>query len=251
MNNMNGQRNNVIALPGIQGISRAAAERISDIALEAVSSRGVFHLVLSGGRTPENLYELFLKSPYNSSIPWTQSHIYWGDERCVRPESEESNYGQASRTFLTNLPVPENHIHRIKGELGPQKAADEYRQVLISQSDTDRDWPQFDLVLLGMGADGHTASLFPGPIAAEERRVSVMDVTANYEDRPSSRVTMTPLALNSTHNIIFLVVGADKAAALSAAINGPEDQVNWPVHRIRPDQGTVTWLVDHDAATKL
>ncbi len=251
MNKRNGQRNNVIVLPDIEAVSQAAAERTYDYATEAVSSRGVFHLVLSGGRTPAKLYSLLSEIPYNYSIPWAQTHIYWGDERCVPPESEESNYGQAWRIFLNSMPIPENNIHRIKGELEPQEAADEYRRDLMSQADTDRDWPQFDLVYLGMGADGHTASLFPGPIADEERRGSVMAVTVSYQERPSSRISMTPLPLNSARNIIILVVGLDKAAALSTAINGPEDKEKWPVQRIRPLQGTVTWLVDRDAAAEL
>ena len=248
---MKDPKTNVIILPGIHSISEAAADRLSEVAAEAVYNRGLFHLVLSGGKTPETLYKILTQSPYNSSIPWDLTHIFWGDERCVPPENKESNFGEAQRVFLSSLPVREHNIHRIKGELGAQKAQDDYRQLLERQSDQGRGWPQFDLVLLGMGADGHTASLFPGQISVDERQNSVISVTAHYEGRPSSRITMTPLAINSARNIIFLVTGSNKAAAFAAAINGPEDQEKWPVQRIRPSQGSVIWLVDEDAGADL
>ena len=245
---MDRQRNELFVLPDLQGISKTAAERMSAIALDAVSNHGQFHLVLAGGRTPEFLYRLLSSSPYKSSIPWPQTHVYWGDERCVPPENDESNFGQAWRIMLNSVPVQENHIHRIRGELEPQVAADEYRQLLAIQSNSGEDSPRFDLVFLGMGDDGHTASLFPGPIRPEERSASVMAVTAFYEDRPSSRITMTPRAINRARNIFFLVTGSNKSAALAAALNGPEDLEKWPVRRIRPVDGSIVWLADQESA---
>jgi 6-phosphogluconolactonase len=153
--------------------------------------------------------------------------------------------------LLKDLPVLGNNIHRISGELEPRLAAEEYCDLLNSHSGQGGDWPRFDLIFLGMGDDGHTASLFPGPIRSEERHSPVMAVTADYGDRPISRITMTPLAINSARNIIFLVSGSSKAAALAAALNGPTDLDKWPVQRIRPDNGRTVWLVDQDAAANL
>ncbi len=248
---MDQQKPEVVALPDLQAISQAAAERMSQISLDAVSKRGVVHLVLSGGRTPETLYRLLSKPPFISSFPWPQTQIYWGDERSVPSKSSESNSGQAWRTLLKDVPVPGSNIHRISGELELQLAAEEYCELLKVHSGQEEDWPRFDLVFLGMGDDGHTASLFPGPIRSEERNSPVMAVTADYGDRPTSRITMTPLVINSARNIIFLVSGSSKAAALAAALNGPTDLEKWPVQRIRPDNGRTVWLVDQDAAANL
>ncbi|GMQ77569.1 MAG: 6-phosphogluconolactonase [Anaerolineae bacterium] len=244
---MDQQKYEVIVLPDLQAISQAAAERLSQIALDAVSKRGVFHLVLSGGRTPETLYRLLSIPPFSSSLPWPQTQVYWGDERSVSLNSAESNSGQAWRTFLKDVPVPEDNIHRISGELEPRLAAEEYCDLLKSFSGQEGEWPRFDLIFLGLGDDGHTASLFPGPIRQEEKNSLVMAVTADYGDRPPSRITMTPLAINSARNIIFLVSGSRKAAALDAALNGPTDLEKWPVQRIRPENGRTVWLVDQDA----
>jgi 6-phosphogluconolactonase len=248
---MDQQKSEVIVLSDLQAISQAAAERLSQIALDAVSRRGVVHLVLSGGRTPETLYKLLSKPPFSSSLPWPQTQVYWGDERSVSSNSVESNSGQAWRTLLKVVPVLGNNIHRINGKLEPRLAAEEYCDLLNRHSGQEGNWPRFDLIFLGMGDDGHTASLFPGPIRSEEKNSPVIAVTADYGDRPTSRITMTPIAINSARNIIFLVSGSSKAAALAAALNGPIDLDKWPVQRIRPDNGRTVWLVDQDAAANL
>ncbi len=149
------------------------------------------------------------------------------------------------------MPVAPKNIHRIKGELSANQAAADYGIQLAAQSRSVFPWPVFDVVLLGVGSDGHTASLFPGMRDAGEFQDPVIAVTADYEDRPSDRITLTPMAINSALNVIFLVKGQKKASAVSAAINGPDNDVRWPVQRIKPINGKVIWLLDEKAAAAL
>jgi 6-phosphogluconolactonase len=228
-----------------------AAEMILDLALQAVQKRGICHLVLSGGGTPLPVYKRFCLPMYVERFPWEKTHFYWGDERLVAADDPGSNYGQAKSAFLDKVPVVPENIHRIKGELPADQAAADYGIQLAAQSSVGFPWPVFDVILLGVGSDGHTASLFPGKRDPGEFQDPVIAVTADYEDRPSERITLTPMAINSALNVMFLVKGHMKASAVSAAINGPTNEIRWPVQRIKPIHGIILWLLDEGAAAGL
>jgi len=199
-----------------------------------------FSLVLSGGSTPQALYLLLARYPYANEIDWTRLHIFWGDERCVPPEHSQSNYRMACQALLEHVPLPPEHIHRMRGELPPEEAAQAYAQEL-AQFFGERQ-PQFDLVLLGMGADGHTASLFPHSAALKEIHKWV---AANFAPSQASwRITLTIPALNAARQVAFLVSGADKASTLQRVLEGPYQPDELPAQFIQP----AVWLVDAAAA---
>ena len=231
--------------PDPAAMSQFAAELFARLAHEAVETRGRCLVSLSGGGTPQALYRLFA----TADLPWDRLFFFWGDERCVPPEDAESCYNQAWRTLLAYVRVYPGHIYRIKGELEPGAAAAEYTQQLKELADPGLDWPRFDLCLLGLGADGHTASLFPG--SAETSGIAAVAVTAHYQDRPANRVSLTPDVFNAAHNVVFLAAGREKAEALSKTLTGTPDPVNVPAQRIQPADGNVWWLVDEAAANLL
>ena len=237
--------------PDHEVLSRFAAEWITILAKKTVAAQKQFHFVLSGGSTPEFLYSLLARSSHQDAFPWANTHVYWGDERCVPPEDAGSNYGQAQKLLLSRVPISANNIHRIKGELTPEEAAKDYADHLMQLGDGDLDWPRFDVVLLGMGDDGHTASLFPGPFPDEAETSSTIPVTALYGDRPANRVTLTPRVINSARHIMFLVKGVNKQNALTAVLEGAFEPDKWPAQRINPTNGHVMWLLDQDAAGTL
>jgi 6-phosphogluconolactonase len=244
-------------------LSEAAATQWAEVAIEAVHERGQFVVALSGGSTPLALYARLVESPYAEILPWASTHVFWGDERCVPPEHPQSNAGQAQRVLLDHVPIPAENIHRVRGELTAVEAAADYVRQLRAMTDSDpvrrvpapdkgdRAWPRFDLVLLGLGVDGHTASIFPGPIAPEDPSAPAIPVTASYQGRPAQRVTLTAQVFNAARVVLFLVTGEDKAAALSAVLTGPEDLERWPAQRIRPAAGLAHWMADAAAARLL
>lgn len=241
-----------------ESLSRVAVENLVFHARNAIAKRGWFSLVLSGGGTPQRLFEFLARVEYAEQISWPQVHVFWGDERCVPPDQPGSNYKQAFDTFLSKIPIPAENIHRVRGELSPAEAAEDYAEQLrafTSTPDTSpadlsgvEDAPRFDLILLGMGNDGHTASLFPGPISEQERTATVIPATAFYEDRPAHRVSLTPRIINAAYDIFFLVTGAAKAETLYAVLDGPRDLERFPAQRIQPTNGQITWFVDREAA---
>jgi len=232
-------------------LSEAAAELIVQVAVEALKKRGRFLIALSGGGTPEPVFRLLASEVYADRLTWQAAHVFWGDERCVPPDDPGSNYGQARRLLLDHLPVPNEQIFRIKGELGPDEAAAEYRSLLTRMAEKGLDWPKLDLALMGLGADGHTASLFPGPAAPGEERLGAIGVNAEYDGRPAQRVTLTPSVFNSARNVLFLVSGIKKAEAVTAVLQGRADPERWPAARIKPDSGRLFWFLDGPAATPL
>jgi len=237
--------------PNTSVMSLAAADIFSEQVNEAGKKQHSVHVALSGGSTPTKLFQLLSQSPYQETIPWEKIHFYWADERCVPPEDAESNYGQAWQSLLSKVPVPAQNIHRVKGELEPKAAAQDYIVQLKQNATGALSWPVFDCVLLGMGDDGHTASLFPGQVNSAETTSPAIAVTADYMGRPANRVTLTPLVFNSARHILFLVSGENKARALSEVINGASDPLHFPAQRIRPVNGDVTWIIDQDAAALL
>jgi 6-phosphogluconolactonase len=231
--------------PDGAALSRFATQLVTHTAREAVAWRGKFLAALSGGGTPQALYRLMARV----NLPWDKLHFFWGDERCVPPTEAESCYQQAYSTWLGQVPVPPVNLHRARGELGPALAAEDYTRQLQASAEPGLAWPRFDLALLGLGADGHTASLFPG--SAETRGLPVLAVTAQYQARPAQRVTMTPAVFNAARRVVFLAVGAEKAGALAATLSGPHDPVKLPAQRIQPVNGKTWWLVDESAARLL
>lgn len=237
-----------------EGIARYALHEIIVTAEQAIKARGVFSLVLSGGGTPEPLFRLFATAPFDEMLPWQQTHLFWGDERCVPPDQSGSSYGQARELFIEKTGIPAQNVHRAKGELSPAEAAIDYRNQLakfsgfLSQSELI---PHFDLVLLGLGSDGHTASLFPHKVPTEARTETVVSVTADYDGRPANRITMTPLVFNKARNILFLATGEKKAGAIAAVLQGLPDPDQYPAQLIQPKSGNTIWLIDQPAASQL
>jgi 6-phosphogluconolactonase len=232
-------------LPDVQALTEEAARRIIAAAeTRLADNRRFFSLFLSGGHTPKSLYELLAAEPYRSQLNWSKVEIFFGDERCVPPDHPDSNYLMANNAMLSKLPIPEPNIHRMRGELNPEAAAIEYGQLLQSKFHDGG----ADMVLLGMGPDGHTASLFPGTPALKEtehRCVAVFVPRLN-----SWRVTVTYPFLNKAKSVLVLVSGADKAEILKEVLEGPRDPGRLPIQGITP-AGQMTWLLDTAAASFL
>ncbi|MCA9471553.1 MAG: 6-phosphogluconolactonase [Nitrospirales bacterium] len=228
-----------------------AAQTFSDITKEAIARSGRMIVALAGGSTPRALYELMANEPYRLMIDWKNLFIFWGDERHVPPDHQDSNYRMAHDSLLSKVPVVPDRVHRMHGELEDAgEAAERYEQVLREVcSGSEKEVPRFDLILLGMGPDGHTASLFPGTEAVHESSRWV--VAPWVEKFQTSRVTMTPVVLNHARHILFLVSGKDKAPALEAVLEGPSLPDEYPSQVIAPKSGGVTWLVDENAASLL
>jgi 6-phosphogluconolactonase len=229
---------------------RVEAERMVAHARDAIAHRGRFLLALSGGSTPRPLYELLASRPFATQIDWPRVHVFWGDERCVPPDQPGSNYRMAREALLDHVPLPPANVHRIRGEDEAAQAAAAYEELLGTFFGSREISPKvsFDLVLLGMGADGHTASLFPGSAAVRETHRWVV---ASPGPQPGSwRVSLTPVLLNAAENVTFLVSGADKAERLKDVLeDGQPDLL--PAQSIRPTHGALHWMIDAAAAARL
>ena len=233
--------------PDADHLARGAAEHFATLAGEAITARGQFAVALSGGSTPRVTYALLAAEDFAAPVDWSRVHVFWGDECCVPPDHPDSNYRMAKETLLDHVSLPASNVHRIQGEMEPEAAAQAYAAELRAFFGTQ--WPAFDLALLGMGNDGHTASLFPGSAALRERMRAVVAVTADYEDRPAHRVTLTAPAINAARQVLFLVAGAAKAETLQAVLEGPAER--FPAQLVRPTSGQLVWLVDRAAASRL
>ncbi len=231
-------------------ISQAAARLVVGFAQDAVALHGRFLIALSGGSTPAGLFRLLSQPSFNERIPWTETHVFWGDERLVPPDDPGSNYGQAADLLLRHVPIPAANIHRVLGETDAATAVADYTAQLNEIAEPGRAWPRFDLAIMGLGSDGHTASLFPGPIPPAESREPVMAVTADYDGRPAHRVTLTPLVFNEARHIMFMVTGANKAKAVKAVLRDSLQSETWPAQRICAHDGQITWLLDKAAAAE-
>ncbi len=232
----------------LEFLSYAAAQLFFDQAEQSIKDRGRFLVALTGGSTPERLFQL-LAQDKSGKIDWNKTHAFWGDERCVPPDNPESNYGMARELLLRHVNIPDANVHRIQGELGPLKASEDYGRVLEQFASPPSRWPRFDLVLLGMGEDGHTASLFPG--SPVETHGPTEAVTAHYQDRPAERVTLTPPVFNTARLVLFMLVGGNKALTLSKVLSDTHQPQLYPAQRIGPEDGKLIWLVDQAAASKL
>ena len=230
------------------------ADFITELATEAIVERGRFTFAFSGGNTPRPVYARLASAGYIDRIDWSKVQVFFGDERCVPPDDPLSNYQMARTALCDHVPIPAANVHRIHGEDPPEQAAAEYADVLGrifgGDAKTGGSPPDgFDLVLLGMGDNGHTASLFPGLAVVTE---SVRWVMAPYVEVVGMwRVTLTPVIFNAAHHVAFLVAGADKAEMLPKVLEGPYQPVVLPAQIIKPTHGQLRWLVDAAAAAHL
>jgi len=235
--------------PNIKALSEFSAILVEQFSREAIRLRGRFLLSLSGGGTPMALYRLLAQSPYREVLAWNKTYFFWGDERCVPLDNPESSYNQAYQVWLSQINVPTENIIRVSGEIGSVSAAEDYARKLETFANEGLTWPRFDLCLLGMGADGHTASLFPGSTLTSG--IATVPVMADYQNRPTGRVSLTPDVFNSARAVVFLAAGIEKSGALRATLAEPRDPVHLPAQRIQPVDGKVYWLVDEAAASQL
>lgn len=225
-------------------LSLRAAEAAVRTINQSIQANGSASVVLAGGNTPRTLYHSLAKQ-FREQIPWAKVHVFWGDERYVPHDDPQSNYRMAKETLLDHVPCPAGNVNPMPTHLSdPDTAARDYEKLL--RADFSNEWPRFDLILLGLGEEGHTASLFPGSRALEEKSRWVVAVEAPAE--PSLRLTLTLPVLTRAANVYFLVAGSNKAQALHNVLTGPPDPKNYPAAGIRLAQGTVIWWVDREAA---
>ena len=241
----------IVVQPSLEAVSRQAAERFQRLAGQSTTSAGRFSVALSGGSTPLVLYRMLAEPPFREAIDWARVHLFWGDERFVPPSHPDNSYRAAREALISRVPVPTENVHPIPTEAtDPETAAAQYEDTLRRFfAAPEGDSPRFDLVLLGLGTDGHTASLFPGSPALDEHERLV--VATCVPKLAAWRITLTPPVLRGARNVMFLVAGPDKAAVLRDVLDGPYDPHRLPAQLARPQDGDLIWLVDEAAASLL
>ncbi len=242
--------NTITVLSSPEEVAHRAAAEIAKIINAVLIKRPIFRLVLSGGSTPKRLYETLSNGQYLQKISWDRVHFFWGDERAVGPNHPESNYRMAHEALLHQIHVRKNQIHRMRGEADHLKqAASDYEEEIRGHFGPGAGNIQFDMILLGLGEDGHSASLFPETDALKE---SHRWVVANYIPKLASyRLTLTPILLNQADWIIFLVTGSDKAGVVAEVLEGPRQPLRLPAQLISPVKGKLLWFLDRAAAEAL
>jgi 6-phosphogluconolactonase len=245
---MNGDTTRLMIFDAAEETARAAAARFAEIADESVRAKGRFSVALSGGSTPRRIYDLLAGENFRARVDWPKAHVFFGDERCVPPEDEASNYRMAHDALLSRVSVPRENVHRMIGEGDAAANARLYEDELRSFFG-DASAPAFDLVMLGLGEDGHTASLFPDTPALEERDAWVV---ANWVEKLGAyRLTLTAPVINRAAHVMFVVTGEGKAERLSEVLRGPSEPRRLPAQSIKPVGGSLEWLIDRAAAAKL
>ena len=238
-------------LPDAETLALRAADLFALAAQEAAAARGRFAVALSGGETPRALYRMLARQQFSQKVPWRRVHLFWGDERCVGGDDPASNYRMAREAFIKHVPLPTVNVHRVRGEEEPEAAATDYERELQALAALERprsELPVFDLVLLGLGRDGHTASLFPhGEALAEEDRLAV----AVQAPDGGPRVTITYPAINAARHVWFVVSGAEKAGMVAEVLEGLRVPRVVPAQAVSPVHGKLLWLLDEAAAAEL
>ena len=236
----------------LENLFRVAANDFIARAVAAVNARGVFHVALSGGSTPKGLFTLLVSDgALRQKIAWDKIHFWWSDERHVPPDHSDSNFKMANEALLSRVEIPPQHVHRVRAEnpdasLSAHEYENELRAVFQMSAPA---FPQFDLILLGMGNDGHTASLFPGTRALNETERLVV---ANWVGKFFTwRITFTAPFINAARGVMFLVAGEDKALPLKGVLEGPHEPAQLPAQLIQPMNGNLLWLLDEKAASQL
>lgn len=230
-----------------EALAKAAADLFIQLAQQAIYARGRFNAALSGGATPRRMYQILTESDYERAVEWDKVFIFWSDERCVPPTHPNSNFRMAQKNFLDQAPIPAENIHRMRGEIEPQEAAWQYEALLHGHFYPGQGQgkslppPSFDLILLGLGTDGHTASLFPGSTALQEQQHWV---AANYIEKLASwRLTLTLPVINAARAVVFLVAGAAKAGVLAQIWQAEPNSEDLPARLVQPEFGKLLWLV--------
>jgi 6-phosphogluconolactonase len=254
-------RPNVSVYRDAEELALKAARRFARLADQYVVGCGRFTVALSGGSTPRAMFSLLAEHPFADTVPWSSIYFFWGDERCVPPVHPDSNYRMANETLLSKVPIPAENIFRIPTEIAePEQAAEQYARALskffLWESGTPESGtaplsslPRFDLVFLGIGPDGHTASLFPHSAALKSGQQIVV---ANYVEKfAAHRITLTAATINNARNVTFLVAGDDKAEVLKNVLEGAYQPDLYPSQMIQPGNGTLLWMVDEAAARLL
>ncbi len=245
------QQSKIVTVSDSVALADLTVKYFVNYAQRAIEKRGVFHVAISGGSTPVRFYERLSDASVHSKIQWEKVHIFWVDERCVPPSSEASNFGMATHAFLLDIPIPGENIHRVTGELqNYADAVDEYEQIIRSVFKiTKGQVPQFDLVILGMGSDGHIGSILPNTYAlfdTDDLVSAVYRMNGDY-----NRITLTVPVMKESRRILILVSGNNKAQIMADVFRTEPDPVRYPVHALWPVLDKVRWLIDRPAATKL
>jgi 6-phosphogluconolactonase len=226
-------------------LALAAVEEFAELAVEAIGARSRFLVALAGGNTPQRMYTLLASEPWTSRVGWGNVHVFWGDERDVPVDHADSNYGMAREALLDRVNIPEDNIHNVPTSMGPVEAAADYERVIREFGNP----PHFDLILLGMGTDGHTASLFPqSALLQETERLVAAEHVAGLD---AWRISMTPLLINAAQTVLFLVSGKAKAERIYQVFHGEHDPLHIPAQAIQPREGELIWLLDEAAASLL
>jgi 6-phosphogluconolactonase len=234
-------------LPSTEETAQAKAKFVATLAEECLGTQGKFTIALSGGSTPRRLYQILASPPHAETIAWDRWHIFWSDERCVPPDHQDSNFRMARQALLDHVPVPPAQVYRMRGEVAPEKAAREYETAVLNVFQTPV--PSFDLILLGIGDDGHTASLFPGSEALLENQRLVM---ANLAPSPPvHRITFTLPLINAAKVVAFLDTDESKAEVLRRVLEPAPGEDVLPAARVRPTKGIVHWFLTKEAASLL
>jgi 6-phosphogluconolactonase len=240
---------NVLVLGDPDAVAHRGAVEFQTLARTAIAQRGLFAVALSGGSTPKAMLGLLASQEFARSVEWPSVHFFWSDERCVPPEDPNSNFGMAKGALLGPIRAADANVHRMRGELEPHAGAADYKRHLeafFGGSDI-----RFDLIYLGLGSDGHTASLFPGSAALQATDVPCAPNHVPQDATAPWRLTLTYPALNAGRAVVFLVEGAGKADVFAKVVDGPRDVERFPAQGVKPVDGTLTWLVDRAAAAKL
>jgi 6-phosphogluconolactonase len=239
----------LIARDGDSFIKKAADVFLESCA-QAVKERKTFSVAMAGGSTPKKLYALLAEPYYQQRVSWDKTHVFWGDERCVSPDHADSNFKMTWDALLSKVPLPEKNIFRMPGEMIPAvDGAKAYEQAMKVFFRWDRPWPKFDLILLGLGEDGHTASLFPGTTALNQ---GTHWVVANHVDKLSAdRLTLTFPVLNNARRVLFLCAGISKAPVIKDIFREDSPRDRYPAQRVNPTAGELIWLLDKEACSQM
>jgi 6-phosphogluconolactonase len=236
----------VTVLPDAAALAAACADRIMEVVEHAIAERGVAHLALAGGSTPRAVNALLAAEPRRHAIDWSRVVFWFGDERCVPPTDPQSNYRMNAETLLEPLKIAPQRVHRMRGEDDPSAAAADYEAILVRELG---ELPRLDLILLGMGPDGHTASLFPGTVSGiDKTKLCIAHYVPQLE---RWRISLTPRTINAARSVTITAGGAEKADALHLVLEGPRQPNIYPSQLVNPRDGDLCWLVDAAAAAKL
>lgn len=239
-------RGRLTVLADATQIARGLGDLFLNRAKSAIRERGAFCVSLAGGSTPRAAYELLAKEPLRDEVTWNDVFVFFGDERCVAPDDPRSNYRTARDAFLESIPIPAHNVHRMRGELPPQEGAADYAQTIRQNLG---DSPRFDLVMLGIGKDGHTASLFPG---TDPMTDDAQLVRATYsQETGTDRLSITPCVINNARTVVITAEGTEKAKAIATAREGDYNPTATPIQIVAPTDGELIWLIDHLAAGML